>query len=163
MLNKKLEKALNEQLNMELQSAYIYQSMAAYFEGANFKGFAKWMDLQATEEQEHARKIYDYIFSKGGTVTLTAIDAPKSSWKNAEEVFKDSLGHEQAVTKSIDKIYALARKENDYATEIFLQWFITEQIEEEENVTEIIDKIKLLGVSITTSMYLLDKELGTRA
>ena len=83
--------------------------------------------------------------------------------KNAEEVFKDSLGHEQAVTKSIDKIYALARKENDYATEIFLQWFVTEQIEEEENVTEIIDKIKLLGVSNTTSMYLLDKELGTRA
>ena len=163
MLNKKLEKALNEQLNMELQSAYIYQSMSAYFEGANFKGFAKWMDLQAKEEQEHARKIYDYIFSKGGTVILTAIDAPKLSWKNAEEVFKDSLAHEQAVTKSIDKLYALARKENDYAAEIFLQWFVTEQIEEEENVTEIIDKIKLLGVSNTTSMYLLDKELGTRA
>ena len=119
MLNKKLEKALNEQLNMELQSAYIYQSMAAYFEGANFKGFAKWMDLQATEEQEHARKIYDYIFSKGGTVILTAIDAPKLSWKNAEEVFKDSLAHEQAVTKAIDKLYALARKEMEFYRNLF--------------------------------------------
>ena len=88
--------------------------------------------------------------------------APKSSWKNAEEVFKDSLAHEQAVTKSIDKLYALARKENDYAAEIFLQWFVTEQIEEEENVTEIIDKIKLLGVTNSASMYLLDKELGAR-
>lgn len=163
MLNKKLEKALNEQLNMELQSGYIYQAMAAYFEKNNFKGFAKWMDLQAIEEQGHARKIYDYIFSKGGTVTLEGIDTPKAAWKNAEEVFKESLVHEQEVTKSIDKIYALARKENDYATEIFLQWFITEQVEEEENVTEIIEKIKSLGVTNSSAMYLLDKELGERA
>lgn len=163
MLNKKLEKALNEQLNMELQSGYIYQSMAAYFEKNNFRGFARWMDMQAKEEQGHARKIYDYIFSKGGTVTLTAIDSPKANWKNTEEVFKESLEHEQAVTKSIDKIYTLARKENDYATEIFLQWFITEQVEEEENVSEIIEKIKLLGVTNSSAMYLLDKELGERA
>ena len=163
MLNKKIEKALNDQLNMELQSAYIYQSMAAYFEGINFKGFAKWMEVQAGEEKEHAKKIYDYIFAKGGKVTLEGIDAPKTSWKNAEEVFKESLGHEQAVTKSIEKIYALARKEDDYATEIFLQWFITEQVEEEDNATSILEKIKLLGANNSTSMYLLDKELGARA
>ena len=163
MLNKKIEKALNDQLNMELQSAYIYQSMAAYFEGNNFKGFAKWMDVQAKEEQEHARKMYEYIFAKGGKVTLEGIDAPKLTWKNAEEVFKESLGHEQAVTKSIEKIYSLARKENDYATEIFLQWFITEQVEEEDNATSILEKIKLLGVTNNASMYLLDKELGERA
>ena len=163
MLNKKLEKVLNEQLNLELQSAYIYQSMAAYFERTNFKGFAKWMDLQAVEEQEHARKIYDFIFSRGGNVVLSSIEAPKTTWKNAEEVFKESLAHEQGVTKSIDKIYALARKENDYATEIFLQWFITEQVEEEETVAEIIEKIKLLGITNASAIYLLDKELGERA
>ena len=161
MLNKKLEKALNEQLNMELQSAYIYQSMAAYFEGANFKGFAKWMDLQATEEQEHARKIYDYIFSKGGTVTLTAIDAPKSSWKTPMDVLKETLGHEQMVTKRIYDMVNLAAKEGDLASASYLDWFVKEQVEEEASANEIIAVLKKVGDS-QVGLYTLDRHLNAR-
>ena len=161
MLNKKLEKALNEQLNMELQSAYIYQSMAAYFEGANFKGFAKWMDLQATEEQEHARKIYDYIFSMGGTVTLTAIDAPKSSWKTPMDVLKETLGHEQMVTKRIYDMVNLAAKEGDLASASYLDWFVKEQVEEEASANEIIAVLKKVGDS-QVGLYTLDRHLNAR-
>ena len=161
MLSKKVEKALNDQLNMEYSSAYVYQAMAAYFSDINFSGFAAWMDNQAEEQRTHARKIYDYILERGGKVALSEIRAPKSQYKSALEAFEDSLKHEKAVTKSIEKLYVLAKDEKDFGTEVFLQWFITEQIEEESTVESIIDKFKMLeGTNI--ALYLLNNELGSR-
>ena len=161
MLSKKVEKALNDQLNMEYSSAYVYQAMAAYFSDINFSGFAAWMDNQAEEERTHARKIYDYILERGGKVALSEIRAPKSQYKSALEAFEDSLKHEKAVTKSIEKLYVLAKDEKDFGTEVFLQWFITEQIEEESTVESIIDKFKMLEGK-NTALYLLNNELGSR-
>ena len=161
MLSKKVEKALNDQLNMEYSSAYVYQAMAAYFSDINFSGFAAWMDNQAEEERTHARKIYDYILERGGKVVLSEIRAPKSQYKSALEAFEDSLKHEKAVTKSIEKLYVLAKDEKDFGTEVFLQWFITEQIEEESTVESIIDKFKMLE-GTNTALYLLNNELGSR-
>ena len=161
MLSKKVEKALNDQLNMEYSSAYVYQAMAAYFSDINFSGFAAWMDNQAEEERTHARKIYDYILERGGKVALSEIRAPKSQYKSALEAFEDSLKHEKAVTKSIEKLYVLAKDEKDFGTEVFLQWFITEQIEEESTVKSIIDKFKMLK-GTNTALYLLNNELGSR-
>ena len=161
MLSKKVEKALNDQLNMEYSSAYVYQAMAAYFSDINFSGFAAWMDNQAEEERTHARKIYDYILERGGKVALSEIRAPKSQYKSALEAFEDSLKHEKAVTNSIDKLNVLAKDEKDFGTEVFLQWFITEQIEEESTVESIIDKFKMLE-GTNTALYLLNNELGSR-
>ena len=161
MLSKKVEKALNDQLNMEYSSAYVYQAMAAYFSDINFSGFAAWMDNQAEEERTHARKIYDYILERGGKVALSEIRAPKSQYKSALEAFEDSLKHEKAVTKSIEKLYVLAKDEKDFGTEVFLQWFITEQIEEESTVESIIDKFKMLE-GTNTALYLINNELGSR-
>ena len=161
MLSKKVEKALNDHLNMEYSSAYVYQAMAAYFSDINFSGFAAWMDNQAEEERTHARKIYDYILERGGKVALSEIRAPKSQYKSALEAFEDSLKHEKAVTKSIEKLYVLAKDEKDFGTEVFLQWFITEQIEEESTVESIIDKFKMLE-GTNTALYLLNNELGSR-
>ena len=161
MLSKKVEKALNDQLNMEYSSAYVYQAMAAYFSDINFSGFAAWTDNQAEEERTHARKIYDYILERGGKVALSEIRAPKSQYKSALEAFEDSLKHEKAVTKSIEKLYVLAKDEKDFGTEVFLQWFITEQIEEESTVESIIDKFKMLE-GTNTALYLLNNELGSR-
>ena len=161
MLSKKVEKALNDQLNMEYSSAYVYQAMSAYFSEINYSGFAAWMDNQAEEERTHARKIYDYILERGGKVALSEIRAPKSQYKSALEAFEDSLKHEKAVTKSIEKLYVLARDEKDLGTEIFLQWFITEQIEEESTVEGIIEKFKMLE-GTNTALYLLNNELGSR-
>ena len=161
MLSKKVEKALNDQLNMEYSSAYVYQAMAAYFSDINFSGFAAWMDNQAEEERTHARKIYDYILERSGKVALSEIRAPKSQYKSALEAFEDSLKHEKAVTKSIEKLYVLAKDEKDFGTEVFLQWFITEQIEEESTVESIIDKFKMLE-GTNTALYLLNNELGSR-
>ena len=161
MLSKKVEKALNDQLNMEYSSAYVYQAMAAYFSDINLSGFAAWMDNQAEEERTHARKIYDYILERGGKVALSEIRAPKSQYKSALEAFEDSLKHEKAVTKSIEKLYVLAKDEKDFGTEVFLQWFITEQIEEESTVESIIDKFKMLE-GTNTALYLLNNELGSR-
>ena len=146
---------------MEYSSAYVYQAMAAYFSDINFSGFAAWMDNQAEEERTHARKIYDYILERGGKVALSEIRAPKSQYKSALEAFEDSLKHEKAVTKSIEKLYVLAKDEKDFGTEVFLQWFITEQIEEESTVESIIDKFKMLE-GTNTALYLLNNELGSR-
>ena len=119
------------------------------------------MDNQAEEERTHARKIYDYILERGGKVALSEIRAPKSQYKSALEAFEDSLKHEKAVTKSIEKLYVLAKDEKDFGTEVFLQWFITEQIEEESTVESIIDKFKMLE-GTNTALYLLNNELGSR-
>lgn len=161
MLKDNVEKALNKQINAELYSAYLYQAMAAYFEDKSLDGFAHWMDLQAEEEMEHARKIYDYVNERGGRVILEGIDKPKNEWESNLEVFEDSLAHEEKVTAMINDLVALADKENDYATHSFLQWFVDEQVEEEDTVGEIVDKLKLVGDS-TQGLFMMDDKLAAR-
>ena len=162
MLKDKIQKSLNAQMNFELSSSYLYLAMAAYFEGENLNGFAHWMKLQSGEEYGHAMKIYGYINQRNGRVNLAKIDAPKSEWKSASEVFSETLKHEKSVTKSINELVDVAIEEKDHATNAFLQWFVTEQVEEEATATNILNKIKLVGDN-KNGLFLLDRELGMRA
>ena len=162
MLKDKIQKALNVQMNLELSSSYLYLSMAAYFESENLNGFSHWMKVQSGEEYGHAMKIYGYINQRNGRVNLSKIDAPKSEWKDAAEVFTETLKHEEKVTKSIDDIVDLTITEKDHATNTYLQWFVTEQVEEEATVMNIIDKFKMIGDN-KNGLFLLDRELGMRA
>lgn len=161
MLSNKMLKALNTHLNEELYSSYLYLSMAAYFEARNLKGFSNWMRIQSAEENLHGMKFFNYILQKGGKVTLTQINAPKVEWKGIPEVFADTLKHEQKITGLINKLVEAAIAEKDYATHTFLQWFVTEQVEEEANVEEIIQKIEMIGDN-KSGLYMLDNELGSR-
>lgn len=156
-----MQNALNQQLNMELHSAYTYASMAAYFEHENFNGFAHWMQLQVQEESAHAKKFYDYINDAGGRVVLTAIDAPPTEFGDPVEVFKSVLEHEQEVTKAIYKLVDLAVKESDHGTNSFLQWFVSEQTEEESVADNILQRIKLVAKS-PEGLFMMDQELGSR-
>jgi ferritin len=129
LINEKMQKALNKQINAELYSSYLYLSMAAYFEATKRVGFAVWMKVQAREENAHAMKFYDYVFARGGAVTLYAIDAPKTEWKTPLEAFEEVYAHEVKVTALINSLVDLARKEKDHATESALKWFVDEQVE----------------------------------
>lgn len=162
MLKDKIQKALNAQMNMELSSSYLYLAMAAYFESENLNGFAHWMKLQSGEEYSHAMKIYGYLNQRSGRVNLAKIDAPKSEWKGATEIFKATLKHEQSVTKAINDLVDLTITEKDHATNAFLQWFVTEQVEEEATAMGILDKIKMVGDN-KNGLFLLNRELGMRA
>lgn len=144
MLSEKVITAINEQINHELFSAYLYLSMSAYFEASSLPGFAKWTRMQAQEETEHALKFFDYIADRGGRIELQAIDKPQKEWGSALEAFKAVLEHEQKVTSLINKLYATAVVEKDYATEVLLHWFISEQVEEEKNATAIVDQLQMM-------------------
>ena len=161
MLSKAVQDAINEQIKNELYSAYLYLSMSAHFEANNLPGFARWMRLQAQEEQGHALKFFDYMYDRGGVVKLQAIDQPPAEWKSSLALFEQVLEHEQLVTGMIHRLYELAAKENDYAAEIMLQWFVTEQVEEEKNAAQIIDTLKLIDAH-GTAVLMLDKQLGKR-
>ena len=161
MISAKMQKALNTHLNEEFYSSYLYLSMAAYFEAKNLKGFANWMRIQAAEEQMHGMKFFNFILQKGGKVTLAEIGVPKIEWKSISEVFTDTLKHEQKITGLINKLVEVAMLEKDFATNNFLQWFVTEQVEEEANVEEIIHKIEMIGDN-KSGLYMLDNELGAR-
>lgn len=161
MSNKVLEKALNEQLNAEMYSAYLYLSMSAYFSDIGLDGFANWMRVQAKEEQFHAMKFYDYINERGGRVLLSAIKAPKTEWDSPLACIEAVLEHEKHVTYLINNLVDLAIQEKDHATNIFLQWFVTEQVEEEDNVNAVLNKLRLLE-GAGNGMFILDKELSTR-
>ena len=161
MISKKMKDALNAQINAELYSAYLYLAMEAWFQSVNFQGFAKWMRVQTREEMSHAMKIYDFITDRGGRVTLDAIAGPGGEWKSPLAVFEAAYKHEQKVTALINGLVELAEKEKDHATGVFLQWFVTEQVEEEKNASEIVAKLQILKDS-AGSMYMLDKELGKR-
>ena len=160
-LKENIEKAINEQLNKELYSAYLYLAMAAYFESKNLKGFANWMMQQAIEEQGHAMKFYNFIVERGGRVILEAIEKPPTEWASPLDVFEYTYEHEKKVTKSINNLYALAKQENDYATEVFLHWFIDEQVEEEASVDEIVNKLRLVGDK-GHALLMIDRELAMR-
>ena len=161
MLSKKMENALNEQINKEMYSAYLYMSMSAHSTNIGLSGFANWFMVQYKEEMEHAMKIYDYVNDRGGKVSLKAINEPLSTFKDAMDMFQKTLKHEQFITKSINELVDLAIKEKDHATQIFLQWFVTEQIEEEGNDNNIIAKLKFIGEN-GNGLLMLDKELLAR-
>ena len=162
MLNPTVQQALNDQVQKELHSAYIYLSMAAYFEAENLAGAASWMRQQASEEQAHAMKIFDFIIDRGGRVALQAIDAPPADFASPLAVFQASYAHEQKVTKSIHDLYALAVKEGDYPTQVMLQWFIDEQVEEEKNASAIVAQLQMVGDS-PAALFMIDRQLGARA
>ena len=161
MLSKKVEKALNKQVNAEFWSAYLYLSMASCLDAKGFSGMADWMRSQFAEEQEHALKLFNYIIDKGGRVLLEPIAEVPTEWKDALDVFKSTLKHEQTVTSMINDLCALAIAEKDYATESFLHWFVDEQVEEEKNAREIIDVLTMIGKD-GYGLYRYDKELAAR-
>ncbi|MFA4922680.1 MAG: ferritin [Ignavibacteriaceae bacterium] len=161
MINEKIEKALNAQINKEFFSSYLYLSMSSYFESKNLTGMAAWMKIQADEEHLHAMKFYAYVIQKGGRAILASIEPPKSDWKSVLDVFEDTYTHEQFITASIDELVNLSLELKDHATNNFLQWFVTEQVEEEANVTKIIDDLKMIGDN-SYGIFMLDRELGTR-
>lgn len=163
-LGNELLTALNAQVNMELGAAYQYQAMAAYFEARGLEGFAKWMDNQAKEEIEHSRKFYDYVLSRGGKISFEGLEKPKGEFSTVKEVFEDALHHEEKVTKAIEEIYQIARNTGDFGAEAFLNWFVSEQEEEEDTMNKILDKIALLDIDNNNqALYLLDKEMGERS
>jgi len=161
-LSSKLEKVLNDQINLEFSSAYAYLGMAAYFERTAFTGFGKWMELQSKEELGHANRFFKYIVERGGKVTLQAIAEPKCDYKSPLDAFKASLGHEQKVSASICAIYELAAGEKDFATLSFLKWFLDEQVEEERNVGDILAKLELVGDN-RNGLYQIDQQAARRA
>ncbi|UCG13517.1 MAG: ferritin [Deltaproteobacteria bacterium] len=162
MLSQKLEDALNGQSNAEFYSSYLYLSMSAYFQSRNLNGFAHWMRIQAQEELQHALKFYDYVHERGGTVTLTTVEQPPSTWESPLAAFENAYQHEQHVTSLINELYSLAEAERDRATMIFLDWFISEQVEEEASASDVVEKIKLIGDDTGSGLYMLDRELGER-
>ena len=161
MLKPALEKALNDQINAEFWSAYLYLSMACHFEDAGRPGVANWFRTQFKEEQDHAIILINYVNSRGGKVTLAPIDAVPTQWADEADAFRATLEHEQKVTELINELYALAEKEHDYATREKLNWFISEQVEEEDTVRQILDDYTLIG-SNGNGLYNLDRELATR-
>ncbi len=161
MLKQKMADALNEQINKEMYSAYLYLAMSAYCHTQGLHGFSNWFDVQYKEEMFHAMKIYHYLQEQGSAVRLKAIEEPPAEFGAPLEMFKAVLEHEQFITKSINDLMALSIAENDYATQIFLQWYITEQVEEEANDNEIIDRLTLIG-DHPNALYMFDKELGSR-
>lgn len=161
MLKDKVQKALNDQINAELYSAYIYLSMAAHFAGQDLNGFASWMKHQAQEEVSHAMRIFNYVYDRGGQVSLKAIDGPPTEWDSPLAAFEAAYKHEQHVTKLIHELAALSDSENDYATRNMLDWFIDEQVEEEATADTIVQRLKLAGDN-PGALLLLDRELGER-
>jgi ferritin len=157
----KVASAINDQIEKEFYSNYLYLSMAAHFESNNLKGFGHWLRIQAKEEAEHAMKLFDYLISRGAKVVLKSIEAPPSEWKSYKDLFDDAYKHEQKVTGLITKLVELAKRENDHATEIFLQWFVKEQVEEEASAQEVLHKIQLIGTQ-GSALFFLDGELGKR-
>ena len=161
MMNQKIQDALNWQLNAELFASYLYLSMAAYFESQNLKGMAHWMQVQAQEENMHAMKFFDFINERAGRVVLAQIEAPKTEWSAPLEAFEDACQHESKVTGLINDLVDLSLSEKDHAANTFLQWFVTEQVEEEASTQEIRDKLKLAGDS-PVALFMIDQQLGQR-
>ena len=161
MLSKKLEEAINEQINKELYSGYLYLSMSAYCEAENLPGAANWMRIQAQEELGHAMRLFDHVKARGGRVVLKAIEMPPPVWKSPLEMFEEVLEHERKVTGLINRLYEVALSENDYATQMELHWFITEQVEEEESAGQVVEQLRRVGDQ-PMGLLMLDGQLGQR-
>jgi ferritin len=160
-MDKKLEKALNEQIKNEFYSSYLYLSMAAHFEGVSLPGFATWMRVQAKEEWSHGMKIFDFLADRGSKILLEEIAKPPSAFGGAKEIFEEVLTHEKKVTAMIDSLYDLSLKVNDHPATVFLQWFVNEQVEEEKNASLILDTLKALK-DAGPALIMLDRELAKR-
>lgn len=160
-LSERMEKALNEQMNAEMYSSYLYLSMGAYFESRDLPGFATWMGSQAQEELLHGMKFFDYVNSKGGRVRLSEIEKPQIEWDSPVDVFENVYAHEQKVTSLINDLVSMALEEDDYATNNFLQWFVAEQVEEEENASSVLAKMKK-AKGDQRALLMLDKEMSNR-
>jgi len=156
-----MSEALNDQIQYELYSSYLYLSMAAHFDGENLPGFAHWMKVQTDEERAHAMKFYEYLYERGSSVALKAIQQPPAKFKKPIDIFRQVLEHEQKITSLIEKLYELAIKEKDYATQVMLQWFIKEQVEEEKNDMEIINQLEMIGDS-PAMLMMIDRKLAER-
>ena len=161
MIGKTMEKALNEQINAEWYSSYLYYAMSAWFESEDLPGFATWMKVQAAEEHGHAMRFFDFVHERGGRVTLKAIAAPPTKWSDALAAFTEVRKHEAHVTGLIDGLVELAGKEKDNASFQFLQWFVAEQVEEEKQTDDLVQILTMIGAD-PTAVFMLDRELGTR-
>ena len=161
MISKRLEDAINAQINAEMWSAYLYLSMSAYCQDQGYTGMANWFAIQFKEEQDHAQIFYNYLISRGGRVLLKAIDAVETEWASPLAAFEHTYKHEQHVTSLINNLMHIAVEEKDYASQSRFQWFIDEQVEEEENAVEIINKLKMLDGN-SYGLYVLDQELAAR-
>lgn len=161
MISEAMQNAINEQIKDELYSAYLYLSMAAYFEATGLPGFARWMRVQSQEEVDHAMKFFDFVNERGGRVELHAIEQPTVEFESPLAVFEATYEHEQMVTGLIHNLYALAKEENDYATQVMLHWFIDEQVEEEATASQIVDILERIGDK-DQGLIMLDRELARR-
>ncbi|UCH80331.1 MAG: ferritin [Nitrospiraceae bacterium] len=161
MIDKKMEKAINKQINWELYSSYLYFSMAAYCDSVNLKGFSHWMRTQAMEELTHVKRFYDFLTSRGGRVIFSEIKAPPTKWNDPHKVFEETLKHEQHVTKLINDLMNLAHDLRDHASIGFLQWFVDEQVEEEESVDDVLQSLRL-NENNPGGLFMIDKELAQR-
>lgn len=161
MLKEKMLKSMNDQINAEMFSSYLYLSMESYFQSISLRGFATWMRAQAQEEMMHAMKFYDFIHERGDKVTVEAIAKPEITWESPLAAFEAVLAHEQHVTRLINDLVDLAISEKDHATNIFLQWFVTEQVEEEASAGEVVDRLKLIRDN-PSGLFMMDAELGKR-
>ena len=161
MISPSLTDALNEQLKQEFYSSYLYLAMAAYCDSQNLPGFSHWLRLQADEEREHAMKFYDFILDRDGRVALQTLAQPPRDFGSPSKLFEQVLAHEQEVTSLIEQLYRKASAEQDSATQIFLQWFISEQVEEEKTATQILETLRMAGDN-NVALLMLDRELGAR-
>ena len=161
MISQALQDAINDQIQAEIYSSYLYLSMSAYSDSANLKGFAKWMRAQASEETGHAMRFYTYLSDRGGRVLLQAIQQPPAEFQSALDLFQLTLEHERKVTARIEKLHQLAQREVDPTTQTFLQWFLTEQVEEEATASDVVETLKKIGAS-GSGLVMLDRQLGKR-
>ena len=161
MLSKKMEAAINDQMNFEIYSGYIYLAMGAYMDSIDLPGFANWMKVQWEEEFFHAKKMYNYLVERGGRPFYTQVPEPPKDWESVKAAFEHALEHERIVTGRINDLMTLAIEENDHATRSFLNWYVDEQVEEESSVDAIIKKLNLINNS-GHGIFMLDKELGAR-
>ena len=161
MISKKMQQAISDQITAEFYSSYLYLAMSAWCETQNLKGFAGWMRMQSEEEKEHAFKLFDYLVNRGGSVMLGALEAPPGDFDSVQDVFEKTLAHEKGVTASIHKLNEMAMQEKDYATTAHLQWFITEQVEEEASAEEILNQIKMVE-GRPGSLFYIDRHVGKR-
>ncbi len=160
-MDKKMLDAFNEQMREEINSAYLYLAMSSDMKIKGLTGAASWFQIQAQEEIAHATRFYNFIHDRGGQPELPALEKPQVSWKSLAEAFEAALNHEKHITGCIDKLVDLARENNNHAAEVFLQWFVTEQVEEEATADEIVQKLKFLGDS-PQAIFMLDRELAAR-
>ena len=161
MISAKIQDALNEQIKHELESAYLYLSMVAYFHSIGLDGMAQWMRVQAQEEVGHAMKFFDHIAERDGRIALLGIAQPKAEWASPLEAFQAAYKHEQFITSKINHLVEIAAKENDYPASILLQWFVTEQVEEEASASKVVQVLERIGDS-GSGLVMLDRELGKR-